>query len=252
MSKFVVSLDEPKSESVKPQDNVTEPNKRGGCLRVLGIAGIVSVILLLIGSIVGYFYWQSVKKTPQYSLALLVDAARKDDKEKVAQIIDTEAVVNNFVPQISEKAVELYGRNLPPQVINRVALLVAPLMPSIKDKAKAELPQLIREKTASFDRVPYWAIALFAERGLDIKIEGETATIKSKDPNKPAEFTMKRDGQVWKITGIKDEKLARKVAEKVGQQLIALANKGSILDAGKQLGVENLGEILKGLNDIFK
>ena len=185
-------------------------------------------------------------------MALLVDAARRDDKEMVAQIIDTEQVVNNFVPQIAEKAVELYGRNLPPQIINKVALLIAPLMPSIKDKAKAELPQLIREKTENFERVPYWAIALLAESGLDIKIDGETATVKSKNPNKPAEFTMKRDGQLWKITAIKDEKLAQKVAEKIGQQIIALANKGSILDAGKQLGIENLGNILKGLNDIFK
>ncbi|NJM54342.1 MAG: hypothetical protein HC846_13755 [Blastocatellia bacterium] len=207
---------------------------------------------MLIGAIGGYFYWQSVKKTPQYSLALLVDAARRDDKNQVAQIIDTEQVVNNFVPQISEKAVELYGRNLPPSIINRVALLVAPLMPAIKEKAKEELPQLIREKTEKLDRAPYWAIALFAERGLDIKIEGDTATIKSKIPENPAEFTMKRDGNLWKITAIKDEKLAQKVAEKVGQQILALAKKGNILDAGKQLGIENTGEILKGLNDIFK
>jgi hypothetical protein len=248
MSKFVINLDEPNSETTASP----EPTKRRGCSRILGILGIISLIILLIGAVVGYFYWQSVKKTPQYSLALLVDAARRDDKEKVAQIVDTESVVNNFVPQISEKAVELYGRNLPPQVINRVALLVAPLMPSIKVKAKEELPQLIREKTQNFDRVPWWAIALFAERGLDIKIDGETATIKSKDPTRPAEFTMKRDGQIWKITTIKDENLAQKVAEKVGQQIIALAKKGSITDAGRELGVENLGNILKGLNDIFK
>ena len=252
MSKFVVNLDESKSEKSVPQGVSPEPKKRRGCLRILGILGVFTLILLLIGAIGGYFYWQSVKKTPQYSLALLVDAARRDDKETVAQIIDTEQVVNNFVPQISEKAVELYGRNLPPQIINRVALLVVPLMPAIKEKAKAELPQLIREKTETFDRVPYWAIALFAERGLDIKIDGDTATIKSKNPDKPAEFTMKRDGQLWKITAVKDEKLAQKVAEKVGQQIIVLAKKGSVEDAGKQLGVENLGNILKSLNDIFK
>lgn len=252
MSKFIVNLDEPKGETNEPQTASPEPKKRRGCGRILGILGIISLVFLLIGAIGGYFYWQSVKKTPQYSLALLVDAARRDDKNQVAQIIDTEQVVSNFVPQISEKAVELYGRNLPPQVINRVALLVAPLMPAIKEKAKEELPQLIREKTEKLDRAPYWAIALFAERGLDIKIEGDTATIKSKIPENPAEFTMKRDGNLWKITAIKDEKLAQKVAEKIGQQILALAKKGNILDAGKQLGIENAGEILKGLNDIFK
>jgi hypothetical protein len=257
MSKFVVDLSEQnKQNNPQPEGltltNVSEAKKRGGCGRILGIIGIVTAVILLIGAIGGYFYWQSVKKTPQYSLALLVDAARRDDKEKVAQIIDAEQVVNNFVPQISAKAVELYGRNLPPQVINRVALLIAPLMPAVKEKAKAELPQLIREKTEKIDNVPYWVIALFAERGLDIKIDGDTATVKSKIPDKPLEFTMKRGGDIWKVTAIKDEKTAQKIAEKVGQQLIALANKGSLLDAGKQLGVDNLGNILKGLNDIFK
>lgn len=252
MSKFVVNLDEPSNEVNLSQATSPEPQKRGGCLKILKILGITSFVLLIIISIAGFFYWQSVKKTPQYSLALLVDAARRDDKEKVAEIIDTEQVVNNFIPQISEKAVELYGRNLPPQVINRVSLLVTPLMPGIKEKAKAELPQLIREKTEKLDRVPYWAIALFAERGLEIKIDGDKAEIKSKIPERPLEFTMKREGQEWKIVAIKDEKLARKVAEKVGQQIMVLANKGSLSDARKQLGVENLGDILKGLNDIFK
>lgn len=252
MSKFVVNLDEPKSESVAPQDVLPEAKKRGGCLKILKILVILTLVFLFIGGIGSYFYWQSVKKTPQYSLALLIDAARRDDKEKVVQIIDTEAVVNNFIPQISEKAVELYGRNLSPQIIARVAPLVTPLMPAIKEKTKEELPQLIREKTDKFERVPYWMIALFAQRGLEIKIDGDTAEIKSKVPDKPLEITMKREGNLWKIVAMKDEKMARKIAEKVGQQIIALASKGNINQAGKTLGVENLGNMLKSLNDIFK
>ncbi len=257
MSKFVVDLGDQKGETqtkaeVLPSNDSAKPKKRGGCLKVLGILGVLTFVLLLIGLIGGYFYWQSVKKTPQYSLALLVDAARRDDKEKVAQIIDTEQVVNNFVPQITDKAVELYGRNLPAPVISKVAVLITPLMPGIKEKAKAELPNLIREKTEKLDKYPYWIIALFAERGLDIKIDGETATVKSKMPDQPAEFTMKRDGGGWKIVAIKDEKLAQKIAEKIGQQLMALAAKGNLEKAGKQLGVEKLGDMLKNLNDIFK
>lgn len=257
MSKFVVDLESEKSETqpvtaVSPPENSAEPKKRRGCLRVLGILGIAGAILLLIGAIVGYFYWQSVKKTPQYSLALLVDAARRDDKEKVAQIVDTEQVVNNFIPQITDKATELYGRNLPAPIISRIAQVATPLIPAIKEKAKAELPGLIREKTIKLDRYPYWMIALFAERGLEIKIDGDTATVKSKIAENPAEFTMKREGNLWKITEVKDEKLATKIAEKIGQQLMALAKKGNLENAGKQLGVENLGDLLKNLNDILK
>lgn len=257
MSKFVVNLDEPKSE-IKPAQGITHqdkpavPKKRRGCLRVFAVLGILTVVILVIGAIGSYFYWQSVKKTPQYSLALLVDAARRDDKEKVAEIVDTTQVANNFIPQISAKAVELYGKNLPPQIIAKVSQLVAPLMPAIKEKAKDELPQLIREKTEKFSSVPYWVIALFAERGLEIKVEGDIAEIKSKIPEKPLELKMQREGEIWKIVEIKDEKLAQKVAEKIGQQLMTLVKKGNLKDAQDQLKVDNLGNILKDLNNIFK
>lgn len=252
MSKFVVNLDEPKSEVSISQDASLEPKKRRGCLRILGILGILVIILLLIGGIGSFFYWQSVKKTPQYSLALLVDAARKDDKEKVGQIIDTEQVVNNFVPQITDKAVELYGRNLSPTVISKVSLLIIPLMPAIKGKAQEELPLLIRENTQKFEKVPYWVIALGADRALDIKIEGDSAQIKSKDADDPLEIRMKRDGQLWKVVEVKDERIAQKVAEKIGQQLMTLASKGNLNQAGEVLGVENLGNLLKDLNNIFR
>ena len=239
-------------DSTTNEQTVSPQKKRGGCLRILGILSIVGIILLLIGAIIGYFYWQNVKKTPQYSLALLVDAARKDDKEKVAQLVDTEQIVNNFAPQITEKAIELYGRNIPAPIIAKVAQFVTPLMPAIKDKAKEELPNLIREKTEKFDKVPYWLIALGAERALEIKIEGDTAHITSKIPEKPLDLTMKRDGQLWKIIAIKDDQLSQKIAEKVGQQLMALVKSGSLENAQKQLGVEKLGDVLKNLNDIFK
>ncbi len=257
MSKFVVELgdqqEEPASKTeVSSSINPPPPKKQGGCLKILGVLGILTFVLLLIGGIGGYFYWQSVKTTPAYSLALLVEAARQNDKEKVAQLVETEQVVNSFIPQITEKAIELYGRNLPAPILAKVAQVAVPLIPAIKERAKEELPNLIREKTEKFEKLPYWLIALGAGRVLEIKIEGDTAEIKSKIPDKPLELTMKRDGQLWKVVAIKDEALAKRIAEKIGQQLIAVASKGGLESAGKQLGVEKLGDALKNLNDIFK
>ncbi len=256
MSKFLVDLSEENSgeadKNLPSAGNSSSPKKRGGCLKILAILGICSFIILIIGAIGGYFYWQSVKKTPQYSLALIVDSARRDDKERVAELIDTEEVVNYFTPQIAKQAVELYGKNLPPTIIEKVSLLIIPLMPAIKEKAKAELPQLIREKTEKFADVPYWMIALGADRALKIEIEGDTAKITSKIPDKPLELTMKREKDLWKIVAVKDEKLSKKIAEKIGQQLMALVAKGNVKQAGDILGVDNLGNILKNLNDIFK
>lgn len=261
MSRFTVNLNSPEPGAVK---NTTatiaapsavehqKPKKRGIFTKILGGLGILLVLILFIGGIGGYFYWQSVKKTPAYSLALLVDAARRDDKEQVAQIVDTEAVVSSFLPQITDKAIELYGRGLPPQTLSKVAQVAAPLMPAIKDRAREELPRLIREKTQAFEKVPYWAIALGADRAVEIKQTGDTAQIKSKLADRPLELTMKRDGDKWKVIAVKDEVLAKRIAETVGQEIIATARKGGIQKAGEQLGVGNLQDLMKQLDGIFK
>ena len=260
MSRFTVNLAEPpeeKNEAGKKQgetttspDQISNEKKPSRVLRLLKIAGIVLLVALIIGGIGSYLYWQSVKKTPSYSLAMLVDAARRDDQPQVEQYIDTEAVVDNFMPQVTAKAVELYGRNLSPQVIARVEKVAAPAIPVIKQRAKVELPQVIREKTEAAEKIPYWMIALFANRAVNISTKGDTATVKSIIPDRPLELVMKRDGDRWKVIGLKDEVLARKIAEKIGQDLLAAAAKSGIKKAAEQFGVKNLEELQN--MDIFK
>lgn len=267
MSQFVVDLREPQEEiptavsekqSVPNRDapqfgDYQKPKRRSVFLRVLGWFAAILATLLIIGGIGAFFYWQSVKKTPAYSLALLVDAARRGDQAQMEQLVDTEAVVEDFMPQVTAKAIELYGRNLSPQVIARIEQTAAPLVPAVKQRARAELPRVIREKTAPVEKIPYWLIALGADRAVDISVENETATIKSKIPERPLELTMKRSGaERWKVVALKDNILAQKIAEKIGQDVIALAAKGGVKKAGEQFGIKNLDEIMKDTENIFK
>jgi hypothetical protein len=256
MSKFVVDLNSPKSAktSTAPPEfgEYQDPEKPTVFFKVLKILGIALGLILIIGTIGGYFYWQSLKRTPQYSLALIVDAARRDDQQTIDALVDTDAAVDDFMPQITGKAVELYGRNLPPATIARIAQVAAPVLPVVKQRARAEIPNLIREKTKKFESVPFWAIVIGADRFLDITQEADKAFVKSKLNDKPLELTLKRSGDRWQIVGLKDEELAKRIAEKIGQEIIALAKNGGVGRAGANLGVENLQEVLKQAQDIFK
>src|ERR1044072_1144489 len=113
MSKFVVDLGNKTPESdlpiapSEPSVTVEPPKERGKWAKTLKIAGIAVVAVLLVGAIAGYIYWQSLKSTPQYSLALLVDAARRDDQKAIDELVDTDAVVDDFMPQLTAKAIEL-------------------------------------------------------------------------------------------------------------------------------------------------
>lgn len=260
MSRITVKLDEAGNESKAAPQNENAPHfgeyrqskRRGIFVKILRVLGILFAVAAIIGATGGYFYWQNLKKTPQYSLALLIDAARRDDQKAIDELVDTDQIVEDFVPQITGKAIELYGRNLPPQTLFKVAQAAAPLMPAVKERARAEIPNLIREKTKKFENVPFWAIAVGADRYLNITQETEKAFVSSKLQDRPLELALKRNGEKWQVVAVKDEELARRIADKIGQELILLAQKGSLKKAGESLGVGNLNEMLKQFDGIFK
>jgi len=160
-------------------------------------------------------------------------------------------VVEDFMPQITDKAVELYGRGLAPATIQKVARIAVPFMPAVKQRARAEVPNLIREKTSRFETIPFWAIAVGAERYLDIINEGDRAFVRSKLQDRPLEVSLKRNGERWQVIAVKDEVLARRIAERIGQDLITGAKNGSLKKAGEQFGVSNLEDALESA-EIFK
>lgn len=215
------------------------------------VAAVLLGALLLI-AIGGYLYWRSFYGTPQYSLALLVDAAKRDDKAGVDALVDTSAVVDDFVPQIAVKAAEMYGKGLPTSVLEKLVRVATPILPAVKDRAKAELPRVIRERSERFGDVPFVAMVVGASQYLDIVVVGDNATVKSKLADRPFEVKMKRKGDIWQIVGVKDEALATDIARKVGQELIAIAAGGINKKTGDRLGVGNISDLLRQAEELVR
>jgi hypothetical protein len=220
--------------------------------RVAKLIFISIIALLVMSCSAGYLYWHSLESTPQYSLALMVDAARHNDDTKVNELVDIDSVVNDFVPQIISSAVDMYGRGLPKETLTNLAVVAQPIMPSLKERARAELPRVIRERTEKFDRIPFAAIVMGADRYLDITIKGDIASVKSKIEDKPLELKMKRVGDHWQVVGIHDQDLSDRIAQTVGQQIISIASGADIGDASKNLGVKNLTDVLKRAEDLLR
>src|SRR6185503_750305 len=63
--------------------------------RVFLVVAVAFGTVALVSILAGYFYYQGLKRTPQYSLALLVDAAKRDDQTAIEQLIDINAVVDD-------------------------------------------------------------------------------------------------------------------------------------------------------------
>jgi len=233
-----------------------EPKRRGKT--VMKIAIVVIVVLAVVGSAVaaaGFIYWRSLVDSPQYALARIVQAARDDNDPEIGQLVDFDRVVRDFVPQVTDKAVDLYGRGLPPEVIRQAEVVAAPLIPVIKARARKEIPTLLKEATRKYSNVPFWGLVIGADRYLDFKVEGDTASVESTIGERRMTLLMERTEGGWKVVAVRDEVLAKKIAERIGQELIFLAKeagKDKVDRLGKSLGIEDIEELLKQAGDIFK
>ena len=214
----------------------------------MGLVAVVAGSLF----VVGHFYWKHLQTTPQYSIALLVDAAKTGEDAILLEYIDSDAVVDSLVPQVVEKAVELYGRGLPAGLLGKAAALAAPLMPILKQRVRAELPAMLRREAEPFSDVPFLAIVVAADRYLEIETAGETAMVRSRLSEHGFEVTMRRNGDKWLVSGVRDEGLAHRIAEVLGQQMLAFASGGDLKKAAESLGVKDLDQIIKGVEKLIR
>jgi len=222
--------------------------KRRRTLKIVALTASLVVLVVLAG---GFLYYQSLKRTPQYSLALMIDAAKRDDKPELATLVNVDTVVDDFMPQVTDKAVELYGRGLPAQTIQKVATLAQPLLPAVKDRARAELPKAIRSRSEKYSGVPFFLMVFGADRYFDVTVAGDTAVAKSKNPDRPLEMRMRRSGGQWQVVGLKDDQLATDIARTIGQEIIAMAVNGDKKTADR-FGIGNLSEMLRQAEELVK
>ncbi|MBK9215645.1 MAG: hypothetical protein IPM59_08585 [Chloracidobacterium sp.] len=254
MSEFRVILDNEPAQSVRsapqpPFESVSQRNGRKG--KVLGIMVAVAACVAAIGGLTAWLYYQSLKDEPQYALALLVDAAKRDDQQTINEIIDIDAVVDDFMPQIVKKAVEMYGRGVPQPVIDKMSRLADPLMPAIKDRARTQLAKVIRDRTERYGRVPFFMMVIGAGRYLDINAAGDTAIVRSRSSER-LELKMSKVGGKWKVVGLNDDQLATDIARTVGQQLIEFATRGLTKKAAETFGVGNLADLLRQAEELVR
>ena len=117
-----------------------------------------------------------------------IDAAKRGDQPMIDSLVSVDQVVDDFLPQIMSKAVEIYGRGLPPAIVGQLTRVAAPVLPAVKDRARAVLPGLIRERVGKLGNVPFAAMVLGARQYLDIKVTGDIATV---------------NGKEWEIVGLR-------------------------------------------------
>ncbi|MDQ3687178.1 MAG: DUF2939 domain-containing protein [Acidobacteriota bacterium] len=196
--------------------------RKGGVRKILAFVALVAVAALAVLVVGSYVWWQGYKKSPAYSLALLVDAAQRDDRRTIDELIDSNRVAENFIPQIAGK---IYGLEVAPaqaeKLRQQVEALAPQIVPGVRDQIRDEIARVVKEAAASIgDRMPFVLLALGVPRvASEIKEDGDVANVLFNLNNRPVELTMGRNGARWKIIAVKNDELAASIAARVAASL---------------------------------
>ena len=137
------------------------------------------LLILVLGGIAGggYFWWRHYQTSPAYSLALLVDATQRNDRQSIDNILDTDKIATDFVSQIRARvpAAALWA--------SQIDLAKMSSSAKVKETLHDQLVKELQRLTDVAEGKPLFVIALVVPRFADIKQEGNTAqaTVTLKD-----------------------------------------------------------------------
>ena len=214
-SRIVIKVDE---ERGKQQGGSGLGRRLGRGGRLASVVALVALAALLLLGLGAYFWWQSYKKSPGYSLALLVDAAQRDDMQTVEQMVDSDRVVQSLTPQVVDSALaSAGGMGALAAPRRQIEAALPQLLPGLRAEVRQEIAGGIKNAADQVgDDPPFFLLALAVPRVAEsITEEGDNATVTLKRDDHVTELAMLRDGERWKLVGIRDERLAANIAGRI-------------------------------------
>jgi hypothetical protein len=215
-NRIVINLDAEQAASGRKR------RARGGRGRLLLIIGVV--LLLLAGGLAagGYLWWRNYQNSPAYSLALLADAAQRNDTAEVESIIDSDKVCDDFVAQAQQRsgssAVSAITSILPAQTTSALQTVT----PKLKQTVHEELMKEVQRLTEPAKGKPFLLIALAITSFADITQQNNVAQVKVNIKDEHLQLTMQPsavDAKRWRITAVQDDKLTKMIADGVTRSL---------------------------------
>ena len=219
-NRIVINLDQPPGPVRSGVAGSAPGVRRRRWPKVLALLLAICVAIVLIAAASVFFWWRNYQTTPAYSVALLVDAAHRDDMVAFTSRLDDEALAKNLVSSVRDKASSRYGFALNQTLQSKIDSSVPALLPQFKDRIHAEALKEIKEFSPQAKSKPFVLLALAISSIARITTEGDVARALIPDGN--IEVAMRRDGDRWKVVDFKDERLVQRVVEGMMKDLPAI------------------------------
>ncbi len=209
-NRIVINLDQsPGGLDKSPRPKGLKPKTRRWPKVLALLAGLVVVIVIL----------AAYQTTPAYSLALIVDAAQRNDMAAFDKQVDDDEIGRNIVANFKQKAESRYGAALTAPLQLEIDNLLPLFLPRLKQAAHLELVKQIKEFSAKVGTKPFVVVALSVPSLVKITTEAETAKVAGTISDRRFELTMRRDGDRWKVTALNDDTLTQRLVDDMMKEL---------------------------------
>lgn len=189
----------------------------------------ISAVVLLASLSGAYFWWQSFKAKPAYSLALVLDAARRNDQAAFDALVDVDAVSRSLVPQVVTQMHTPGATQLPAPLRRQIETNAVILLPGAREQLRATLLEQSRTALAQAGAADksFLTLALGVSRLSEIKpgidgAEADMAATAVMNVNaRPVAFGLRATDAAsnrlsntrWRIVSVQSDELAARVAE---------------------------------------
>lgn len=219
-NRIVIDLNQPRTTPLRSGSRAASHRRRWP--KVLAVlAGFCIVLVLVVGAAL-FFWWRHYQTTPAYALALVVDAAQRDDVPAFRSGFDEEQISRNLVVKVREKASARYGVTISDSLQRSIDSLLASLLPQMTDRVHAELATEIKQLSSRWEAKPFLFVALGISSLMNITTEGDRARAIAPVGERTIEVSLRRDGDRWKIIDFKDDVLVQRVVDGIMKDLPAI------------------------------
>lgn len=175
--------------------------------------------VVIIGLVVFFVWWQYFKTTPAYSLALVVDAARQNDRAAFDRVVNLDRVIDNFIAQgAQDSAIGLTTATVTSMRTQLQSLAPEPVA-SVKEGVREEIRSRINELAGSASPWPFLVTALAMPFVTEIHQAGESAQVRVSRAAEVELLMERSEGGNWQVTSLRDQALARRVVSGIVKQL---------------------------------
>lgn len=172
-------------------------------------------ILIVLGAIAALLLWQYYKTTPTYTLALLVDAAERNDTTAFDELFVMDRVVETFASEMAQAK----GIEAPNWLRNRLQSIAPSITVTIKPIFREAVRRRVLELAEQSVNAPFFFKALGVLLKTKVAENGNAVTATITQGGERLDLKLEQVNKQWKVVSVRDDALASRVMASLAKEL---------------------------------